>query len=679
MIRSLIPGAAALAAALIAAPSQAQVTAVDRPDTAATNAFYAGNRPPLLPSPFIKLPVGAIQPQGWVRKQLELQADGFHGHLGEISKFLKKPGNAWLSPTGEGEFGWEEVPYWLKGFGDCAYLLGREDQIKEAKIWIEGALKSQRADGFFGPGQGTKSTVKSTSGKYDLWPNMVMLMCLQSYHEFTGDPRVIELMTKYFKWQLAFEEAEFLPPYWQQQRAGDNLWSVLWLYNRTGEPWLLDLAHKVHRRTANWTDGVPNWHNVNMAQAFGGPTYYWMLSKDDRHLKASERNWQTFRNDYGHVPGGMFAGDENCRRGRFDPRQAVETCGMAEMMFSCERLFAATGNPVWADRCEDVAFNSMPAALTADFKALRYLTSPNQVLSDKQSKSPGVQNGGPMFYMNPHMHRCCQHNFGHAWPYLAENLWHATPGNGLAATFYAASTLKAKVGNGTEVTVTEKTNYPFDETVEFAIAAPRAVAFPLYLRIPGWCTGAAVAVNGRAVNLAVKPGQFIRIEREWKDGDAVRLTLPMNVSIRTWAKNKNSVSVDRGPLTYSLKIGEDYRQEGKAPWFAWEIHPATPWNYALVLDPQNPAASFEVVKKAYPANQMPFTHEGAPVELRAKGRKVPGWGLDPKGLIEPLPQSPVASADPVEPLTLIPMGAARLRVSSFPVAGEAPAPAPAAP
>src|SRR5216683_3352427 len=163
--------------------------------------------------------VSAVTPRGWLRKQLELQSAGFHGHLGEISEFLRKQNNAWLSTSGKGERGWEEVPYWLKGFGDCAYLLKNEEQIREAKIWIEAAIKSHRDDGFFGP-RGVQSTVESTKGKYDLWPNMIMLCCLQSYYEFTGDapsprplppgergrgegdPRVLDLMTKYFHWEL---------------------------------------------------------------------------------------------------------------------------------------------------------------------------------------------------------------------------------------------------------------------------------------------------------------------------------------------------------------------------------------------------------------------------------------------------------------------------------------------
>jgi hypothetical protein len=674
MKRNAIAGSCVVLLLMSAPIGRSQITVLERPDTAKTNSFYVGNRPPLSPSPLLKLPIGAVKPKGWLRRQLELQAAGFHGHLGEISQFLRKENNAWLSIRGEGEHGWEELPYWLKGFGDCAYLVGDDSQIAEARVWLEAALHSQREDGFFGPGgPGGKSTVESTAGKYDLWPNMVMLFCLQSHYEYCGDPRVLDLMTKYFRWELTVPEADFLPPFWQQQRAADNLFSVYWLYNRTGEQWLLELADKIHRHTANWTEGIASWHNVNMAQAFGGPATFWQQSNDPRHLAAAERNYQTIRDSYGQVPGGLFGGDENCRPGYTDPRQAIETCGIIEMMHSCELLLTITGNLVWADRCEDAAFNSLPAALLADFTALRYLTAPNLVLSDRQSKSPGVQNGGPMFHYNPHDHRCCQHNYGHGWPYLAEHLWMATPDNGLAAVFYAESEVKARVGEGAEVAVAEQTQYPFGEQVELVLRASRKVEFPLYLRVPGWCERPVLEVNGRAQRINARPLTFIRLARAWRNGDRVSLTLPMRVSLRTWAKNHNSVSVDRGPLTYSLKIGEQYvRAGGTQKWPGWEIHPTTPWNYGLLLNPKRPAASFKVVQKPWPQSNMPFTHEGAPIELVATGKRIPDWQMDHLGLVGTLHLSPVKSDQPAETITLIPMGAARLRIASFPVIGEGP-------
>lgn len=654
---------------------QDRIEVVARPPANGKNSYYSSNREPLAGVALIKLPVGAVSPRGWLRKQLELQADGFHGHLGEISSFLRKEKNAWLSAEGQGERGWEEVPYWLKGFGDCAYLLGREDQIREAKEWIEAAIKSQRADGFFGP-RSAKATVDSTTGKYDLWPNMVMLCCLQSYFEFTGDQRVIDLMTKYFHWQLTVPDKDFLPPYWQQQRAADNLWSVLWLYQRTGDKALLELADKVHRHTANWTDGVADWHNVNMAEAYGGPAFYYLRSKDPRHLRAADRNYRAIREQYGQVPGGMFGGDEICRKGYADPRQAIETCGMVEEMFTNERLLAVSGDPIWADRCEDVAFNSLPAATTADMKALRYLTSPNLVLSDRQSKAPGLCNGGNMLEMSPHLHRCCQHNVGHGWPYFTEHLWMATQDNGLAAVMYSPCTVKAKVGEGTEVAITEETHYPFSGNIGLTLAPSRPTRFPLYLRIPAWCVKATASVNGKPLECEARGGQYLVIERIWKLGDRLELLLPQAISFRTWPRNHHSVSVDLGPLTYSLKIGEKYvRTSGTDRWPGYEIHPTTSWNYGLRkvdVDQLPPAGPLILQHKDWPTSEMPFTQDGVPVSLVMKARKIPEWKLDHLGLVGLLQDSPARSDQPEEEITLIPMGAARLRITAFPVVGSGP-------
>lgn len=647
------------------------VTVVDNPDTTVKNDFYISNQPPLVPSPLIKLPIRSIKPEGWLRKQLELQADGFHGHLTEISGFLKKENNAWLSPEGIGERGWEEVPYWLKGYSNCAYVLGREDMIDEAKIWLEAALNSQKPDGWFGPGKGRTGAATRLEGRADLWPNMIMLFCLQDYYDYTGDERVIKLMTNYFNYLKDVPDDNFLTGYWPEMRGGDLLYSVYWLYNHTQEIWLLDLAKQVHRNTARWDTDVINWHNVNIAQGFGEPATYYMQSKDTNDLYAADRNWTKVRDIYGQVPGGMFGGDENCREGYTGPRQAIETCGIAEEMLSDETLLRISGNLVWADRCENAAFNTYPAAFTSDYKALRYLTAPNMVLSDKNNKSPGLQNGGPMLLMNPYYHRCCQHNALHAWPYYAQNLWFATGDNGLAAVLYTQSKVTAKVGDGTEITFTQNTHYPFDEKIELVFSALNKVKFPLYLRIPGWCDNPKLNINGKQLQLQPKSLSYIKINRTWSNGDKLTLVLPMKIEVKLWTKNKNSVSVNRGPLTYSLKIGEEYiRQGGTDKWPAWEIHPTTAWNYGLVLNENTPPESFEVIKKDWPASNQPFVPEDVPVEIKANGKKISEWKLDYLGLVGQIQQSPAISNEPTETITLIPMGAARLRISAFPTIGS---------
>ncbi|MGB2809381.1 MAG: beta-L-arabinofuranosidase domain-containing protein [Sedimentisphaerales bacterium] len=646
------------------------IEVVQQPNTKATNSFYVGNRQPLTPSPFIKLPIGAIKPQGWVRKQLELEAEGFTGHLLEISRFLKKEDNAWLSAQGQGHSPWEELPYWLKGYNNLGYVLGNKRIIDEAQTWIEATIASQREDGYFGP----RANLKQIGGtKPDVWPNMIMLNVLQSYYEYSGDQRVIQLMTRYFRWQLTVPDEDFLEPFWQNQRASDNLASVYWLYNRTGDKFLMDLGRKIHRNTADWTGGVASWHVVNIAQCFRGPAVFYQQSKDPNHLAATERDYQTVMGIYGQVPGGMFGADENAREGYIGPRQAAETCAMVEMMLSDEMLLTFTGDPKWADRCEEVTFNSLPPSMTPDMKALHYLTAPNMILCDRHNKAPGFQNGGPMLHFNPHIHRCCQHNAGHGWPYYAQYLWLATPDNGLAAVLYAPSQVTAKVGKATEVTISESTHYPFDENIELTVKTDKQVRFPLYLRVPGWTRNPIVEINGKVTKVKAHSRSYIMIERKWKNGDKVKLTFKMSITLTKWEKNKNSVSVNRGPLTYSLKIGEKYvREGGTDKWPAWEIHPTTPWNYGLALNEAKPSPSFEVVRKDWPDDDQPFEADAAPIQLRAKAKKIPEWVKDHLSLVGKLQQSPVKSDEPVETVTLIPMGCARLRISAFPTIGTGP-------
>ena len=630
------------------------------------NRFYPGNRPPLAPSPFIKLPIGAIRPDGWLRTQLQFEADGFSGRLSEISQFCRYEGNGWVSP-GSAERGWEEAPYWLKGFTDLGFVLGDQRIIAEAHKWLNAVIANQQSDGYFGTrrnltirrGDQPEMDADKPDQVIDLWPNMIMLYPLRTLYEATGDQRVIPFMLKYFAWQRSIPREAFLPASWQKYRGGDNLDSIYWLYNRTGQEWLLDLAKRNHERTADWVANIPTWHGVNISQGFREPAEYFQQAKDPKFIEATERDYHLVMDEYGQMPGGMFAADENVRPGHIDPRQAAETCSMAEFLSSDEMLVKVTGNAIWADRAEDVAFNSLPASMTPDLKGLHYLTAPNQVQLDRASKSPMIENGGDMFSYNPYQYRCCQHNVAQAWPYYAEHLWMATAENGIAAVLYAPSSVEARAGNGTTIRITEKTDYPFGESVALSLEMKSDVKFPLMLRVPAWAAEVGATVNGKP---AGSRGQgWITIDRTWKSGDQVKVALPMRLETRVWAKNRNSVSIYRGPLAYSLKIGEHWQHYGNnEKWPAFEVFPETPWNYALLT------SGMRVEKGAVAA--QPFTTDAAPVRIIAKARRVPSWKVEPNGLIEELPRSPVATSEPVEEVTLIPMGCARLRVSAFPVA-----------
>ena len=644
---------------LAIAPHANEARFVDELDLRRPNGFYVNQRAPLASSPLQKLPSGDVTATGWLGLQLDLQRKGFAGQLSKISRFLNIENNAWMGNGTAERAGWEELPYWLKGQVSLAYVTKDPVLIAECEAWIQGILKSQRADGWFGP----ESNLKTRYGTPDFWPNMLAQNVLQTYYEATGDKRVIDLMLKYVDYLNAVPKEALMDRrhYWHYQRVGDQLASLVWLYNRTGEEKILKAFERVHLAGNDWVSGVANLHGVNFAQGFREPATFSLLSKKPSDLKAAERNLNSFRNEYGQMPGGMYGADENARKGRTDPRQAAESCAIAEMMYSHELLLEFTGDPKWADHAEDVTFNWMPVTMTPDLRALRYLQAGNMAVSDAPNKNPGIENGGPMFLMDPNDHRCCQHNIGMGWPYFAERLWFATNDNGLLAALLAPGRVTARVGDGTKVEIENKTSYPFEDTLRFHVTPERKVKFPLSFRIPEWADRATLKVNGKTV-LQGKAKSFGIVDREWKKGDVVELQLPMSIRTQNWSQRPNTLSIYRGPLAYSLRIQEEYRKLDRPnDWDAFEIHPKSAWNYGLPKDPK-----FEVKVRPVKAGEQPWTVDNVPVYLETFGHRIPEWQLDMYGLASPLQPAPAHVETPSEKITLIPMGAARLRMTVFP-------------
>jgi hypothetical protein len=652
---------AGLAAAGAGATGGLGAVAVGSPAAAASAdqspAGYVTARAPLQAAAFLRLPPGSVRPSGWLATQLDHQADGLCGRYPEVSHFLDYANTGWTNPS---LGGWEEVPYWLRGFVPLTHVTGDSTLQATADKWIAGVLATASPDGFFGP----TALRTALDGHLDPWPIMPMLHALRSTYEHTGDSAITTLLSNYFGYLTGQPPAVFNSG-WGQTRWGDTIDVVYWLYDRTGDSFLLDLVKKIHTNSADWVGGLPSLHNVNIAQGFREPAQYWVHSGDAAHRAATYARYADVQGKYGQFPGGGFAGDELARPGYGDPRQGFETCGIVEYMASHEILHRLTGDPVWADRIEDLAFNSLPAALDPLGRSTHYITSVNSIDLDNEAKTLGQFSNA--FAMQAYMagvdqYRCCPHNYGQGWPYLVEEMWLATPDGGLCAAVYGPSAVTAKVAGGVSVTITEATTYPFSDTVTLAVSPATTTTFPLMLRVPGWCASPAVTVNGAAVAADAGPA-YVRINRTWSRGDVVVLRLPMSPVRRTWSSQHHAVSVGYGPLTFSLAISEKWVQTaGTVQWPQWEVHADSPWNYGLV-----PGAALTVTTGGITSD--PFTAANAPIRLTTSAQRIPAWQADAQNVVTPLHDGPVASDSGVEQVNLIPMGAARLRISSFPQTG----------
>lgn len=646
--------------------------------------LYLNNRAPLLPKTYMELPLGAVRPQGWLKDQMQRACDGMTGHLDELYEKVMGPRNGWLG--GDGDV-WERGPYWIDGLLPLAYIM--DDARLKAKVrpWVEWVLQSQQPSSYFGPYEDRSPEAGLQRGNArDWWPKMVVLKFMKQYYDATADPRVISFMTNYFKYQL--KELLVAPldhwTFWGRERGGDNLMIVYWLYNITGDAFLLRLGDLIAQQTTDWTgeflrrDMLTNLfsvHCVNLAQAMKQPVIRYQATKDPRHIEAVEQGYADLKRAHGW-PTGLYGADELLHTG--NPTQGSELCTAVEMMFSLEKMVEITGRTDWADWLERVAFNALPTQITDDFAARQYYQQLNQVQVSRQDRNfVTCYNGTDQLFGLLTGYPCCTSNLHQGWPKFTRNLWFATEDRGLAALFYSPSEVTAKVAHGVSVRVTEETGYPFEQAVRFNFSISdkkvKTVAFPLHLRVPGWCGEAVVKVNGKEWTKAAA-GTVVKVYREWRTGDVVELQLPMTLSVSRWYER--SAVVERGPLVYALKIGEKWSKvnddrtfgDRYGDWY-YEVYPTSPWNYCLSeesLQPENLEQAFRVVEK--PVAGYPWNLENAPVEIQTKGKRMNEWQLY-SGSAGPLPYSTQYQINtlPEEDIVLVPYGCTTLRITEFPV------------
>jgi len=625
------------------------------------------NRAPLQANAFNALPLGTVEPKGWLRRQLEIQAAGLTGHLGDFWNDVGA-NSGWLGGTGES---WERGPYYLDGLLPLAYELQDATLIRKAKQWVDWTLTHQRSDGQIGPARND-----------DWWPRMVMLKVLTQYQEVSGDPRVIPLMQKYFAYELRELPGRPLRD-WGKYRWQDNVYSVLWLYNRTGDQHLLRLARLLHQQGYDWEAQFADFkytsketseklglkdhgpipepamqtHGVNNAMALKVAPVWWLVSRDAGDRNALAHQLATLDKYHG-LPNGMFSGDEHFAG--TDPSQGIELCAVVETMFSLEQAFSILGDPGLADRLEKVAYNALPGTLSNDMWSHQYDQQPNQIACTRAHRQWSTN--GPdsnLFGLEPNF-GCCTANLHQGWPKLVSSLWMATADGGLITAAYAPSQVHSKL-NRVQVTIDEDTEYPFRGTAQFVVHTHSPVLFPLVLRIPGWAASATVAVNGTPSEIR-KSGLY-PLKRTWKEGDRVTLKFPMSSRVTHWFHD--SAVFERGPLVFSLPLDGQWAALKKYTEKSadWQITSTADWNYAVQLGD----CSAKVLER--PVGSVPFDVKNAPVSLSIKARRDRQWSTV-ENSAGPVPSSPVTSPDPLQTLTLIPYGAAKLRITAFPYLRE---------
>ncbi|MDD3154310.1 MAG: glycoside hydrolase family 127 protein [Victivallaceae bacterium] len=607
-----------------------------------------------------------LHPEGWLRRQLEIQARGLAGNLDKVWPVVGD--SVWFGGSiAEAEC----ANYWMDGFLPLALLLRTPELLNRGKNRLGSLLRQinqSHSDGWLLPGVFPRTNDPACSS----WSIILCCKMLSEYHAFSGDDEVLPYLEKGVSAFAAHLQKAPLGG-WGKYRWFELLIPLFHLFETTGNPAYLEIAETVHRQGTNYRSLFEpfqmkeiqrTWsqdsHVVNLSMALKAAVLY---SKIDERCSAagkcdafSEKMLATLQKYHG-LPYGHFTGDECLATYR--PNQGTELCGVVEAMYSDEWNFMVSGNPVWLDRLEKIAFNALPAALTADMWEHQYDQQVNQIGCVRE-EHPIWSTNAPdsnLFGLEPNC-GCCTANHGQGFPKLAmcaflhskDAILSALPLPGTLTTKFSGTQLKIKL----------ESDYPFSGKLHYTIECDRPLEFTFQVRIPSGIRSA------EAEGKNLMPGSIAAFRRRWEGRSTLDVTLDL---AEVWESRPTGMHcLFRGPLLFSRPIpfemsGSAAAHQTLTPEFPpvcdYELRRTGEWGYAF--------ASQEVAVMEHGSGDVPFSPENPPVSLRTKMAPI-HWNLAPglDHVCDVLPVTGHASGVAGEE-TLIPYACAKLRMTEMPL------------
>lgn len=616
-----------------------------------------------------ELPVGAVQPRGWIQQWLLRQASGLTGHpenldypydtcmfAGEI------PPPAIKDKYWKSWWPYEQSAYYTDATARLSRLINDPGIDRRRDAAMDYIL--------------THSTGTNLGGSAACWPNAVVGRALMAEFSATADPRIAAVLQNW----LLTSVGEIT----KGGRNGVNFEEAFYLYGLTGDQRLLDLGQKIYQGYLTDTNsfftaekihgnGPFHEHGVTAAEELKCLPLMYSYTGDPAALQFARRAYQKVLDNNLMADGGIVSSEHLDRPGFYSVH---ESCDITDWSWSLGYLFMATGDANVADLIERTTFNALPGAVTKDFKQLQYFSAVNQTVIAATNTHLGHWLTR-MTYRAAHDTECCAGNINRAMPNYVIRSWMRADDQGLAAVYYGPNEVTAPVA-GQNVTITEDTSYPFRNDIAFKIKTAQPVTFNLQLRIPGWCDQATIRVNGKNLDAKSAAGTFASVKREFHDGDVINLTLAMPVKVENWFKNQG-VSITRGPLVYSLQIVEKRVEHTSDPdnikpllsgheiraFPEVEFSANSDWRYGMGMVSKKYPKDIKAVES--PLTENPFIEEQTPVRLELPLYHLPDWA---PGLSEPagLPTAGQQQVDgDAKTMTLVPYGSTHLRLTTLPV------------
>ena len=289
-------------------------------------------------------------------------------------------------------------------------------------------------------------------------------------------------------------------------------------------------------------------HAVRAMYLYCAMADVYMETGDASLLDALERLWShlAFRRTY--VTGGIGSSSRNEGFTRdYDlPNESAyaETCASIGSFFWNHRMLLITGAPRFGDVMERALYNAILSGVGLDGKSFFY---------ENPLRSLGGKARLPWYGC-----ACCPPNIARLLASLSGYVY-SQSASGIYVHLYVGSRMQTRL-DGAAVTLRQETVYPWDGAVRFTLGLERPGRFGLYLRIPSWCRGASVSVNGKPAS-GIESEGFVTVTRTWADGDVLELTLPMGPQRVEASPHVEAdfgrLALQRGPLVYCLEEADN--------------------------------------------------------------------------------------------------------------------------
>lgn len=604
--------------------------------------------------------IEGMKAEGWMKEVLTTQRNGLTGHIQVAGAPFDKEG--WGDAAQKKMDRWEDFEqtgYWADGALRCGYFIDDPELTRRVKEWVDFQIDHPKEDGFIGP------------ELHNLWPHVVFFRVIMAEYSRNPSPRIIKALSNHYK-NAARSQTLIKTggPEWDfNERTMLHIEMLCWLYQQTNDAFFIEKAEDTYKafcsRKSPFTmqaflsDEVPIVHSVSSFETLKIPVILYINTGKKEYLDAAIHGIQKVYKYHGladGIPSGNEAHDGNM------PNEVHETCCVSDAQWALGYFLQATGDVQWADLMEKICFNAAFSVVWKDFKSLQYYSSPNQVIA-RNNSSFCMYVGGQdrMAYRIAHGPACCNGNMNRMIPLFCSRQWMKKGDNGIVAAMYAPSSFTTKLkGSKNEITIQEETNYPFEETIRFRMKMKRSTPFSFWLRIPQWCKGASITVNGQAADIVCKAGTFVEVQRKFSDGDIIELKLPMKA--HSVSMPYDGVAFERGPLVFSLNVKAqeeitETREHDGIKFQSRILTPLSEWNYAPV-----DAENIEVVNSNDYSNL--WNPETTPVRLKVKAVTVTNWQLYRDNFTPYMPS--VIRKGEEKVIELVPVGTTVLRMTVFP-------------